>query len=128
MLPNILIFFYELFHGSQDPVFRDEIYEPTGTVLMVSTLILLGIYYYGFNGIRAKFNKTWPHWGSFLIINMALNMLSVLFIAHRTNGVDLWGAPTLLLCLINAGYAAVCFCLASLIFKLGSPHASHTPI
>jgi hypothetical protein len=127
MLPKILVFCYELLHGTQDPVFRDQIYEPAGIALLISTVLLVFCYYYGINGLRARFSRTWPHWSGFLILNAIVNVGSILWIASRAEGIKVFGMPTLLLCFINAVYAALGFFIASAVFKWGSPNARRTP-
>lgn len=127
MIPQILLSCYELLHGQQDPVFRDKIYEPVGIVLLVSTVVLSFFYYYGLNGVSAKYGRTWPHWGGVLIANAVLNLASVFLICYRAEMPDGLGTATLLLGVINAVYAAVGFFLASLVLKWGSPNARCTP-
>jgi hypothetical protein len=127
MFPNAFTALYELLHGNQDPVFREQIYVPVGIILVISTLLICVLYYYFLNGLRAKFNKK-GHWIVALVCNAVLNIVSVLWVSTWQTDTQNIGTAILILCLINALYAAIAFTIASLIFKWGSPHASYTPV
>jgi len=121
-------FLYALLHGQQDPIFEDKIYQPVGIMLLLSTLFIVGIYYFGFNGLRAKFS-TRRSWYAFLTFDVVLNFLAVIFIVRALGGghADPFSFATLLLCLINALYTAIVFFVFSIILKMGSPNARRTP-
>jgi hypothetical protein len=121
-------FLYALLHGQQDPIFEDKIYQPVGMMLLLSTLFIVVIYYFGFNGLRAKFSKK-GYWYVFLISDMILNFLAVIFIVRALGGdhAGPFSFATLLLCLINAFYAGIVFFVFSSVLKMGSPHARRTP-
>ena len=118
--------FYEALHGKQEAIFRDEIYVPVGTILVISTLVLCALYYYFLNGLRARFN-TRGHWAATLLLNVLLNFAAVLWISSGLSDDANFGTAVLVLCLINALYAALAFTAASFAFKWLSPHARYTP-
>ena len=127
MFPNAFTKMYELFLGQQDPVFREQIYATVGIILVISTLLMCVLYYYFLNGLRARFNRR-GHWIVALVCNVLLNIASVVWVSiWQTDAGDI-GTAILLLCLINALYAAIAFIVASLLFKWGSPHASYTRV
>jgi hypothetical protein len=127
MFPKAFTMAYELLHGKQDAIFRDEIYVPVGTILVISTLVLCALYYYFLNGLRARFNRT-GHWATTLLLNVLLNIVAVVWVSYGLSDDANFGTAVLILCLIDGLYAAIAFTLASLAFKWLSPHARYTPV
>jgi hypothetical protein len=127
MFPNAFTTIYELLHGKQQPIFREQIYATIGIILVISTLVICGLYYYLLNGLRARFNKR-AHWSAALMLNVLLNIASVVWVSTAQTDTGDIGTAILILCFINAFYAAIAFLVASLLFKWGSPHASCTPV
>ena len=80
MFPNAFTTIYELLHGKQEPVFREQIYAPVGVILVISTLLLCALYYYFLNGLRARFNKR-THWSIALVCNVLLNATAVVWVS-----------------------------------------------
>jgi hypothetical protein len=127
MFLNAFTIIYELLHGKQEPIFREQIYAPVGVILVISTLAICALYYYFVNGLRARFNKRW-HWALTLVCNVLLNAAAVVWVSMGQAETGDIETAILVLCLINGLYAAIAFILASFIFKWVSPHANCTPV
>jgi peptidoglycan biosynthesis protein MviN/MurJ (putative lipid II flippase) len=127
MFPRAITTAYEFLHGKQDAVFRDEIYVPVGTILVISTIVLCVLYYYFLNGLRARFNRT-RHWALTLLLNVVLNTVAVAWISYGLSDDANFETAVLILCLVDALYAALAFTVASFALKWLSPHASCTPV
>jgi hypothetical protein len=128
MYQQAIIWFFEAMHGNQDPIFREQVYIPLGSAIILITLLTAVTFYYGMNLRRAWFNRPWPHWGATLAVNAVCCFVATWSIAVYQGALS--SAPlaaTILLSLIAALYAAIGFYLASLIMKPLSPNASSTP-
>jgi hypothetical protein len=126
---DLLIRLYALFHDPQSPIYEDKVYVPVGVALILISLSIGIIYYFVLNGIRERFSERWPYWWGCLFLNLFIGFLTPILIV-RNLGDDQAGpfsSDTLILCLINCGYAVVAFFLVSMAFKWFSPHARRTP-
>jgi hypothetical protein len=126
MLLRVFTFLFEFVMGRQEPVFRDQIYEPVGAVLIISTILLTLFFYYLVNGLRARFGKT-SHWGTVMACDAVFNVIAVLWISFRSVTTQPAAIPVVFLSLLDGFYAAMAFIIASLVFKWGSPNARRTP-
>ncbi len=126
-MTDLYISCFELLHGRQDPVFRDYVYVPAGTGLLLISLLVALVFYYVVNGFRARFNRTRPHWFVAALVAVSLNILLLGVIEKQAPDLRLSSPASLNLFLIDALYAAIAFFCVSVLVKWFSPHARHTP-
>lgn len=118
---------YELILGqNNDPIYRDEIFTPVGTITFFAALLLAALFYLGLGRWKAVFHRP-VHWVIALAIMLAFAYgYAVGYALDRTGEASTdsymngFGA-------VNALYASIEFLLFSILLKRFSIFARRTP-
>ena len=132
MLPGFFKFIYELFLSAPQPpqtrpVFWNEIFPNVGLVNIITSLLLMFVFYYLINHILpvAFFRKAW-HWALFMILSAAIGFgyaLQYCDSKELEQNSYVWSFAT-----INALYGALFYTIFSFLFRRWSRGASTTPV
>jgi len=110
-----------------DAVFESGIYSSIGITMVISSLVLFLLFYYGINS--PKFNQ-WYHWLLVLVINFVINLLVTFFwtkSALEFQGLD-FSSEYLSLALVVALMSAILYTLLSFSLRWWSANCSNSPI
>ena len=126
MLQDIFSAVYGLPHGSQGPLFVQEIYPLIGPMLILATFLTFWLYYYVIGRTTATFNM-FGEWISTLLVNAVVCVLTVVGGCRFSFNSWTFDGPVLLLMLIQFVYAIILFTLMSAAGKWWSINARRTP-
>ncbi len=118
--------------GFSDSLFDNALYIPVGVVMLLSSLVMMLIYYYAID--HPKFAR-WYHWGIWVLITAVINFIAAYFITD--NGLETlftqqeqslpYYGEFFSFSFINAGWTAIFSFIFSLLIKWRSVMCRRTP-
>ena len=112
-----------------DDLYNNRLYIPIGLTLLLSSVALMGIFYYVIN--HPRFNR-WYHWLFYVMLIGALNFGVAYYISYTTLSQlyeqDPYQSQYYTFALVNFLYAVVFSFLFSYLLRWWSVNAATTPI